>query len=66
MWKCKKCGGITFTETISGGIQGSIFDKEGDCISVYDQDLDYDEVYCSECDNTGKCIQDIAEWVEGE
>ncbi len=66
MWICKKCGGKHFTETIAGGIQGSVFDKWGDCIEVYDQDLDYEEVYCSNCDNTGNCIQDIAEWKEEE
>lgn len=66
MWKCKKCGGTDFYETISGGIQGSVFGKDGDCIEIYDQDLDYDEVCCHKCDNAGSEIQDIAEWIEKE
>ena len=31
-WRCDKCGGTDFTETISGGRQGSVFDKNGNCI----------------------------------
>lgn len=64
MWKCKKCGGTEFYETISGGYQFSKFDKDGNCTECYDQNLDYDEVCCHKCDNTGTCIQDIAEWKE--
>lgn len=62
MWKCKKCGGTNFTETISGGSQSTIFDKEGNPKEVFDQDLEYDEVMCDRCDNTGESIQDIATW----
>lgn len=65
-WVCKKCGGTDFYETIVGGLQGSVFDKEGNCIEIYDQDIDYEDVCCSKCDNSGSCIQDIAEWIEGE
>lgn len=63
-WKCKRCGGTDFYETISGGIQGSVFGEDGTCIEVYDQDLDYEEVCCHNCDNSGSEIQDIAEWEE--
>lgn len=65
-WKCKECGGKNFYETISGGSQTSVFNKEGECIECYYQELDYDEVCCQHCDNNGTCIQDIAEWVEEE
>lgn len=64
MWICKRCGGTKFTETISGGYQTSIFNKEGECIEAYDQNLDFDEVMCNCCDNTGNTIQDIAFWEE--
>lgn len=43
-------------------MQGSVFDKEGNCIEIYDQDIDYEEVCCQKCDNSGSCIQDIADW----
>ena len=38
--------------------------EEETCIEVYDQDLDYEEVCCHNCDNSGSEIQDIAKWEE--
>lgn len=64
MWKCKNCGGERFYENIVGGFQESQFDKNGECIAVIDQEIEYEEVCCKKCDNTGDCVQDIAEWVD--
>lgn len=64
MWKCRFCGGTEFYETVDGGSQRSVFDKEGYCIEVYDQELEYEGVCCCKCDNSGYSIQNIAEWEE--
>lgn len=64
MWKCRFCGGTEFYETVDGGRQISLFDKEGNCVEVYEQELEYDEVCCCDCDNSGYSIEDIAEWEE--
>ncbi|WP_302821120.1 hypothetical protein [Fusobacterium ulcerans] len=62
MWKCKKCGGTEFIEEISGGNQISVFDKEGNVEAIYDQDIEYSDLYCSECNKSGKSIEEIAVW----
>lgn len=62
MWKCKECGGTDFIEEISGGSQKSVFDKNGDIEEVYDQDIEYSDLYCSKCNKSGKSIEKIAVW----
>lgn len=62
MWICKKCGGTDFIEEISGGSQISVFDKNGDVEAIYDQDIEYSYLYCSECNKSGKSIEEIAVW----
>ena len=61
-WRCKVCGGTSFTEVITGGSQSSTFDENGNCIEHFDQDLEFGGVYCENCDNTGDYIEDIAEY----
>lgn len=62
MWKCKKCGGTEFIEEISGGNQRSVFDKEGNVEAIYDQDIEYSDLYCSMCNKSGTDIKEIAVW----
>lgn len=62
MWKCKKCGGTEFIEEISGGNQRSVFDKEGNVEAIYDQDIEYSDLYCSKCNKSGTDIKEIAVW----
>ncbi|BEO91137.1 hypothetical protein FNSP4_09440 [Fusobacterium nucleatum] len=64
MWKCKECGGTDFIENICGGNQHSKFDKNGNCIEIFDQDIEYQDVECANCGNTGEVIQNIADWEE--
>ena len=64
IWKCKVCGGTQFNENIIGGSQNSTFDESGSCVDYIDQDLDFEDVYCCDCESIGNCIQDIADWVE--
>lgn len=63
-WKCKRCGGKEFIENIIGGSQNSTFDKNGDCVNYVDQELDFGDIYCSNCDLTGGSIKEIADYKE--
>ena len=66
VWKCKACGHTEFIEKIIGGLQNSTFDESGSCTDYIDQELDFGDVYCGNCDSTGACIQDIANYEEEE
>lgn len=64
MWKCKKCGGEHFTETITGGYHSGIFNEYGELVTCYEEYLDFGEVTCQKCNNTGTEIKEIAHWEE--
>lgn len=68
MWRCKKCGGTSFTELYKGGYRKfDEYDKNGDPLedSLVDDDPElYTE--CDECGNFGLKLQNIAEWKEEE
>lgn len=66
MWECKACGTKNyFAREIIGGSEFVEYEKDGEHIKDFALlDLKYGDVYCRECNNKGKNIQDIAYWRE--
>ena len=64
MWKCKKCGCTDFIQHIVGGLSYiKEINEEGEN-TKYEDDIEYGEVFCKDCENTGETIEEIAYWEE--
>lgn len=65
MWKCKKCRGTHFNIWFLGYMEADFDSIE--IVEYYQHTMQLvreEFVECIECENKGKNIQDIADWVE--
>ena len=63
-WKCKKCGGVFFTQTTKGKITITEMNKKGELKEYEENTLSYGRIACGDCGKKGKTIKEIAKWEE--